>query len=231
VQAVIASVILILVPLWVGRAGRGVGPVPWGRARLAFYFMALGFGFLFIEMAFIQRFVLFLGHPLYAIAVVLAAFLVFAGLGSGMAERVADWLQKGRLRIGAVPMIAAAILVVAGIYLAVLPILLDAVLAWPEQSRIALAVLLVAPLAFFMGMPFPLGLKRVSVEAPTLIPWAWGINGCASVLSAVLATLLAIHIGFTAVVGCALMLYALAAVMFASGTAGQGGTLGKARIE
>lgn len=195
--------------------------MPWGRARLALYFIALGFAFLFIEMAFIQRFVLFLGHPIYAIAVVLAAFLVFAGLGSGVAEQAAKWVQKGGVRIGAVAPIAAGIVALSGIYLVVLPPLLDALLLWPEEARIAVTIFLIAPLAFLMGMPFPLGLKRLSAEAPALIPWAWGINGCASVLSAVLATLLAIHIGFTAVVGCALVLYALAGAMFKGSVAGQ----------
>jgi len=66
-----------------------------------------------------------------------------------------------------------------------------------------------APLAFLMGMPFPLGLRRLATSAPGWIPWAWGINGCASVLSAVLATVLAIHLGFTAVVALAAGLYGL----------------------
>jgi hypothetical protein len=82
---------------------------------------------------------------------------------------------------------------------------------WPEPARIALSAALIAPLAFFMGMPFPLGLARVEALDARLVPWAWGINGCASVVAAVLATLLAIHLGFTAVVLMALGLYGLAA--------------------
>jgi len=207
VQAALASFILIVLPLWAGRRRRAGASLPWGRWRLAIYFLALGLGFMFIEMAFIQRFVLFLGHPLYAIAVVLAAFLVFAGLGSGYAERFA--------RLGGVPLIIAAIAVLAGLYIGVLPMLLNALLALPEGARIAIAILFIAPLAFLMGMPFPLGLARLAREAPELIPWAWGINGCASVVSAVLATLLAINLGFTAVVGCAIAIYLVAAAMFA----------------
>ena len=75
------------------------------------------------------------------------------------------------------------------------------------------ALVLIAPLAFCMGMPFPLGLRRVADHAQELVPWAWAINGCASVMAAVLATLLAIQVGFTAVIVLALMLYALAATM------------------
>ena len=80
-----------------------------------------------------------------------------------------------------------------------------------DSLRILLSVVLIAPLAFFMGMPFPLGLRRLAEEAPDFVPWAWGINGFASVVSAVLATLLAIHFGFTVVIALALLLYVAAA--------------------
>jgi hypothetical protein len=84
----------------------------------------------------------------------------------------------------------------------------------PEVLRILISVTLIAPLAFCMGMPFPLGLGRLADYEPSLIPWAWAINGCASVISAVLATLLAIHFGFAAVIALALALYALALWVF-----------------
>lgn len=77
-----------------------------------------------------------------------------------------------------------------------------------------ISVLLIAPLAFFMGMPFPLGLSRVAQESPGFIPWAWGANGCASVLGAILATMLSIHFGFKMVIGLAVMLYFFSAVVF-----------------
>ena len=80
-----------------------------------------------------------------------------------------------------------------------------------SRMRILLSVILIAPLAFFMGMPFPLGLSRLSGSAPGFVPWAWGINGFASVVSAVLATMLAIEFGFRVVIVLALVLYALAA--------------------
>jgi hypothetical protein len=81
----------------------------------------------------------------------------------------------------------------------------------PPSAKIGVTLGLIAPLAFFMGMPFPLGLADTAVGAPELVPWAWGINGCASVLSAVLATLLAIEFGFSWVVIQALVLYGIAA--------------------
>ena len=100
------------------------------------------------------------------------------------------------------------------LYLALLPPLLAWMIGWPQLARIAVSLALLAPIAFFMGMPFPLGLTRVSEAAAALVPWAWGVNGCASVISAVLALILAIHFGFAAVVAIAVVLYALAATAF-----------------
>ena len=125
--------------------------------------------------------------------------------------------QQPIVSVALIMLAAAAIVAVAGVYLVLLPPLFDWLQPLPQAVRIMVAVALIAPLAFFMGMPFPLGLGVVSERAPALVPWAWGINGCASVMSAVLATVLAIHIGFTGVVAAALLLYALAAAVFGSG--------------
>jgi len=108
--------------------------------------------------------------------------------------------------------VVGAIAVSAALCLFLLPWLFQHAMGLPDAVRILIAAALIAPLAFFMGMPFPLGLTRVEAADARLIPWAWGINGCASVTAAVLATLLAIHIGFTAVVVAALVLYGVAAV-------------------
>jgi len=78
---------------------------------------------------------------------------------------------------------------------------------------VVITLVLIAPLAFCMGMPFPLGLAHVAGYAPHLLPWAWGVNGCASLISAILATLLAIHLGFTWVILLAVLLYSLAAFL------------------
>ena len=87
--------------------------------------------------------------------------------------------------------------------------------------KVAAAVALVAPLATLMGMPFPRALARLRRLDPALVPWAWGTNGCASVIGAVLATLLAIHLGQTFVIGCAVLLYAAAGVAVGRMTGGQ----------
>ena len=84
----------------------------------------------------------------------------------------------------------------------------------PLAGKVAVSLLLIAPLAFAMGMPFPLGLSRLGEAQPGLIPWAWAINGCASMLGAVLATVLAIQFGFTVVILSAVGLYGIAATAF-----------------
>ena len=108
----------------------------------------------------------------------------------------------------------AAIAAIALAYLAALAPVTGFLITLPLAAKLPLALAAIAPLAFCMGMPFPLGLARVSREVPALVPWAWGINGCASVVSAVLATLLAIEFGFTAVVALAVALYLLAALVW-----------------
>jgi spermidine synthase len=210
VQATIASLVLILLPLLTLRGGATAAGQ---RRRIGMYFGALGLAFLFIEIAFMQRFVLFLSHPLYAIPIVLCAFLVFAGLGSGYAGRLTRRTQALPPH-GHGGQIARAVLGIVSLALLYL-VLLGPLFRWclwlPIGVKILLTMALIAPLAFSMGLPFPLGLADVARHMPEMIPWAWGINGCTSVLSAILATLLAIHYGFTLVVGLAVGLYGLAA--------------------
>ena len=95
-------------------------------------------------------------------------------------------------------------------------------MSWHDIPKIIIALALIAPLAFLMGFPFPLALAALGDRARELIPWAWAINGCASVLAAVIATLLAIQFGFTVVVASALGLYGLAAWIGRRSFAAQG---------
>ena len=214
-QAVLASLLLIAVPAaWITRQRAGEsrrGPVARPRRRVLFYFMAIGFAFMFIEIAFIQKFVLFLSHPLYAVAVVLFSFLLFAGMGSAVSRRFPG--SAGARPGPPVATVVLAICVSAALCLALLSWLFQHAMGLPDPARIAISAALIAPLAFFMGMPFPLGLASVEAGDARLVPWAWGINGCASVTGAVLATLLAIHVGFTSVVILALVLYGAAAAI------------------
>ena len=205
VQAAVIGSLLILLPL--SRMKR-----TWtDGARLGTYFLVLGLAFLFVEIAFIQKFTLFLSHPLYAVAVVLASFLVFAGAGSAFSVRMAERSVTHGFR--PVSIAVAGIAGIAAIYLFVLPPLFGRFIGVADGLRILLSIVLIAPLAFFMGMPFPLGLRRVAERTPDFVPWAWGINGFASVVSAVLATLLAVHFGFTVVIVLAILLYVAAAAL------------------
>ncbi|MGH8631347.1 MAG: SAM-dependent methyltransferase, partial [Burkholderiales bacterium] len=160
---------------------------------------------------------LFLSHPLYAIAVVLSAFLLSAGLGSALALRF-DPNRAGRWPLVGWPVVGIALL--CAVYLAALPAITDSLVRLPDAIRISAAVLLILPLGLCMGMPFPLGLEALGRSAPAAVPWAWGINASASVVSAVLATLLAIHLGFRAVIVMAVALYLIALASFPRG--GQG---------
>ena len=200
IQAVIAGFVLILMPL--ARIKR-TWPSGTG-ARMGSYFFLLGLAFLFIEIAFIQKFILFLSHPLYSVAVVLSGFLVFAGLGSAFSARLT---QRSPVTI-----VIGAIAVFTLIYVILLPSIFQQFMGLADAMKIVLSIILIAPLAFCMGMPFPLGLKQLAESAPDFIPWAWGINGFGSVMSAALATLLAIEFGFTTLLMLALLLYAGAAL-------------------
>ena len=211
-QAAIAGLVLILLPLSRVRRNWPAGTGP----RMGSYFLLLGLAFLFIEMAFIQKFILFLSHPLYSVAVVLSGFLVFAGLGSAWSESVARRIEgSGRSPVG---IAVGGIALLAILYVILLPLIFQRCSGYSDPVKIAISIALIAPLGISMGMPFPLGLKHVAAAAPNFIPWAWGINGFASVISAVLATLLAIEFGFVFVIIVALVLYAIAALIFASST-------------
>ncbi len=206
VQAAAAAIVLVLLPLWLfGRpsAGEGRGR----RIPVVVYFGALGLAFMFLEIAFIQKFMLLLNHPTYAVAVVLTGFLLFSGFGSLFADR-----RRGS---AAGPLVRRAVLAIGGVsvlFLVGLPPLFEGLSRWSDGGRIAASLCLLAPLAFAMGLPFPAGLQTVSSRCRWLVPWAWGWNGAASVVGAALATLLAVHLGFRIVVLMAIALYGLAAL-------------------
>ena len=200
VQAVAASAALILLPLLAIRGERG-GARRW--AALAGFF-CIGLAFLMVEIAFIGRFTIILSHPVQALVVVLAAFLLFAGAGSYLSAR------RGTGASITAPVIG--IVAVATTYALASPHVVSALIGAPSALKIGAAFALIAPLATLMGMPFPRALARLNTVDPSLLPWAWGINGCASVIGAALATLVAIHHGHTVVILSGVVLYLLAAV-------------------
>jgi hypothetical protein len=197
VQALAAGLVLILLPLALFAP---IARVPRSRRLRVFgYFAGIGLAFLFVEIAFLQKLVLLVHHPTVALALVLATFLLGAGMGSAWSSRVPRDRSRQALAV------AVAVIVALGVlYGVAFDALVTTLATWPAYARAIAAATLLAPLAFCMGMPFPLMLR--TLEEP-LVPWAWGINGCSSVVSAVLATLLAVDFGFSVVLWLALALY------------------------
>lgn len=205
------SSLLILLPLSVVRRKRETGAAGGIRSwRVLLYFFSIGLAFLLIEIAFMQKFQLFLHHPIHAIAISLAGFLVFAGMGSMASGRLSERFARKNLAAVA----AGGIGLLSLSYL----LLLDQAFIWlgylPGGLKMLISLLLIAPLAFLMGMPFPLAISSLRQSAASLIPWAWGINGYASVISTSLATLIAVHAGFTAVIISAVAIYLLSLTAF-----------------
>ena len=201
--AVLAAGLFILLPLTVTAWGRGrlsaaTGLVRPRRRSVFLYFAALGLGFLLVEIPLIQRFILFLGHPTLAAAITLAGVLFWSGLGSLLALRL-PWSAA-----------LAALIGMVALYALGLQPVLTALLAVGLGGRLLLAVLLLAPLGLLLGMPFPRGWRWLQTTAPHLAPWAWAINGSASVISAVLAALLALQGGFTVVLLVGMVCYLVA---------------------
>lgn len=206
-QSIVLSAILILAPLPATTLRQEIeepdGP---RRIRTAVYFGCIGVAFMFIEIISILKLTLYLAHPLYAVPVVLAGFLVFAAAGSYLAARVPRRSARGRVTIAAIAVILLMVL-----HLTVVPELLHGTQHLSAEIKIAFVLCVIAPLAVCMGCLFPLGLTRLTYKESVLLPWAYAINGCASVIAAVLASLLAIHFGHAAVLMLAMALYAVAA--------------------
>ncbi len=176
-----------------------------------FYFTLLGLGFLFVEIPLLQRFILYLGQPAYAFAAVTSTLLVAAGIGSGYLS------PKLPLRL-VLPLITLLVI----IYPFLLPPLFDATLRFPFAGRVAITAVALFPLGMLLGIPFPGGLRQVAEESPGLIPWLWAVNGCASVISAVLAAMIALTWSFSVVLWSAALAYGLAGLVIISAIRGRG---------
>ncbi len=196
----LGAAVLILGPLLVMRrrptdAGAG------GRLWTVGYFGLLGLAFLLVEIPLVQRYILLVGRPTTALAVVLFALLLSAGAGSIMSPRI-PWRRTAVL-------LAAA----AFAYPFVVRWLTAWVLPAPTALRVIVGAAALVPIGFAMGVMFPKGLARLERRAPHLVPWAWAINGTASVISAAAAALLALTWGFQLVVMVGAACYAAAALL------------------
>ena len=155
------------------------------------YFAAIGFGFMLVEISQLQRLTIFLGHPAYSLSVVLFSLLVSSGLGSLSTGRAADRPQALQRRL----LLTIAVLTAFGL---LTPAIAHRFEAAPTPLRIALAIAILSPAGFFMGMAFPLGMRLALQRAPRLAPWLWGVNGATSVCASVLAVVIAIGAGISA---------------------------------
>ncbi|HKP57594.1 MAG TPA: hypothetical protein VJV78_12775 [Polyangiales bacterium] len=204
--SVLLSAGLILLPLRAARPAAGPG-----RTAFLGYFCALGMGFILIEIAVMQKLTLFLGQPVYSLTVSLFSLLVFTGMGSLLlAERAGQrslWLWP----LGIALYIAAWNALSAPLFASFMGAALGV--------RIALAVLFLAPLGMLLGVPFAYGLRLASERDPWLGPWAWGINGCSSVVGSILSVVLSMNFGFRVVLWSAAAIYVagFAALWFALG--------------
>ena len=204
IQTTALAAALILGPLLlVGSVRRARG-----KAAVAVYFVALGLAYMLLEIAFIQRFLLVLPSPAWSLAVVLATFLMGSGLGSLAADR----FPGGPRRAVLVAVVGIAAVVV--LYGALLPGVLARLLGLPLVVRAGVSAAVLAPVAVLMGLPFPAGFALLRGRGETLAPWAWAVNGCASVTGASLATLMAVEWGLrsTTLVAVGFYLVALAVV-------------------
>jgi len=204
VQAGVVSVLFILVPLVLAKPIRSA---PAGKLAVLGYFLLLGFAYMFLEMGFIQKMTLLIGDPVFGVAVTLAGFLVFSGCGSLASARL---VRSSARRVWVA---VIAIIVIGIIEINLLKFAFDWLVGFSRFGRIGLGLAICAPLAFFMGMPFPTALAELDKRNRPLVPWAWGINGFASVTAAVLGTCLAISLGFTSLALIALGCYFLAGLI------------------
>jgi hypothetical protein len=196
VISVVAVVAFLIVPLALGGARRQQRLLP------LMYFVAVGLGYILVEISFIQRFVLFLGHPTYALTVVVFLLLLSSGAGSLTSHR---WLAQTKQ----VWMPLIAIACALALYVFVLPALLNAIIGLAFPAKLLVSALLLVPLGFAMGMPFPTGLRalagspaRKGSDEQNRVEWAWAVNAGSSVLGSVLAMVIAIEFGLNVTLAC-----------------------------
>ncbi len=189
-QIVVLSAVLILLPLAREKSAASSGLRRFG---ILSYFAFLGIAYLFVETAFIQKMILFLGNPSFAASAVIASILASSGLGSALARRYSS-LKKPFV----LPVLAGLVVLYGFLLPGILNFLSDRSL----PARIVLSCALVMPAGLLMGIPFPRGISILGRAAPGLVPWAWAVNGCFSVVAPILAVLLALSAGYQWVLFC-----------------------------
>lgn len=200
----VLAALCIALPLAFARAAFSRADLP-----LLSFFAAIGAGFMLIEISMLQRLIVFLGHPVYSLSVILFVLLLASGIGSRLSARVAD----DRLRTTGTGLLAVLTAVVALAGLASAP-LMGAFQSSETPLRIALCAGLLAAMGLFMGMAFPLGMRLAVAVRPQLAPWLWGVNGAVSVVASVLAVVIAMGSGISSAFWTGVAAYLVAAAAF-----------------
>jgi len=201
ISLIATAVMLVLPPLVLGTRL----PTEPGVRLFLFYFLCIGVGYILIQVALIQKFVLLLGHPTYALTVIVFAMLVASSLGSYWSKRLGTADRDPMLRWA---LVAVALLI--GVLAFVVTPLANVAVGWPFWARVIFTVALISPPSFAMGMPFPSGLARLERWHAPSVRWAWSINAAASVLGSALAIFLALYLGLRETLFLGGMLYLVA---------------------
>jgi hypothetical protein len=176
----------------------------WG---MLLYFACIGFAYMAVEIAALLRLQSFLGKPIYGLSVGLFAFLLASGLGSNWTQRLADARLERSLRV-----IVALLVLAGGLFAVGSDFLFASTTVWPISARIGVAVVSIFPVAFPMGMLFPIGVRLIARDREDLIPWGWAINGCFSVLGIFSTRITALLFGFSRALLLGLAIYLLVVV-------------------
>ena len=196
ITGVVAAGLIVAPVAALQRRDRGRGPQGYGGTVA--YFSLLGLGYMLVEIPLMQRLILYLGQPAYAMTAVLAALLCFSGIGSALA---------GRMPLRRVLLLLVGVI---GLSSVGMPLLLASTLSFPFAGRLFTALLVLAPLGFLMGMPFPQGIQWLAPASSHRLPWAYAVNGAASVVASVTAALLSLSLGFRWVLILGMACYACA---------------------
>lgn len=201
IQITVVSFILIILPLFkMGWKGKN-------KFSVFLYFGGIALGYMFVEMVFIQQFILYFGNPVYSASAVITSLLIFSGMGS----YVSGYFQKSKKRM---LIIISGIVVTLFVYSFILTPVLRQTVSAGLPVKLLTVFFLTGPLAFLMGIPFPAGLSKVSKTDSLQTAWAWGLNGCISVISTALATIVAVELGFTWVMFLAALAYCLPLIVW-----------------
>jgi hypothetical protein len=202
----LTSILVAAIVVWpLVRSGRPAGLTPAGFGIALAYFGLIGAGFMLVQIPFLQRFSVYLGHPTWTLAVILFGMILFTGVGSALSDRVrvhARWLPLAPLAVAAV-LVADTVLIQAAV---------DLTSGWGLAGRTAVVLGMIAPLSILLGLAFPIGMRLVGAVSDLATAWLWGVNGACGVLASVAAVAVSMWFGIHRNLWLAAIAYVLVAV-------------------